>query len=341
MEDREYRLITAYFERTIDDSGLTELQLWIDERPEHLEAFINTLKVLEASAAYLGQPVRMEQSWVKVKAHSEAGALKRFRLRGLKSWPLCAAASLLLAAVAIAMFGYRFSPADETPVFAEISNPEGQQSRILLPDSSVVYLAGGSRIRYKKGFSGMERDIHLEGEAFFDVVHRPDRPFVVKSGNISTVVLGTSFNVRAFRADDKIVVTVKTGRVGVMSSNSGRQQLLRYLVPDEQIEINTATGLYTFSDADAVAVSAWVRNEFIFYNMPLREIVSSLEHRYGVSIEFTDEELGKGRYTAKFRNMPLKAVLDDLSLISGLDYTLRDNQVFITKQHQKGGKIMK
>ncbi|HKG07395.1 MAG TPA: FecR domain-containing protein [Pedobacter sp.] len=341
MEDQSYRLIVEYFDKTIDDRGLTQLQEWIEAHAENLEQFIETIRILEAAKEYTKLPDQQENTRQRIKAQvSKAGQDEKTNTRKLRRM-LYAAACTLIGISSLLWYNNNFSGRRASKEFAEISNPDGQHSKIVLPDSSVVYLSGGSRIKYAKNFMASNRSVYLNGEAFFDVVHQAKRPFIVISGEISTVVLGTSFNVKAFDLESKVVVTVKTGKVGVMSAVKGLQQLVRYLTPDEQIEIDTQSGLYTFNAADADAVTGWINNDFIFYDTPIREIAASLEHRYGVKIEFTDQELGKTRLTAKFKNVPINQVMENLSLLSGLAFTQKGNHIFITNHHQKGGKIMK
>jgi transmembrane sensor len=144
-----------------------------------------------------------------------------------------------------------------------------------------------------------------------------DKPFVVKSGEISTVVLGTSFNVKAYGADDKVTVTVNTGKVGVMATVNGKSQLVKYLTPDEQININTQTGLFAFNKTNAAEVSAWTNNNLIFYNTTLKDIAAAMERQYGVKIDFTEPDLGSVRLTTRLMNMPLEQAMDNLACSRG------------------------
>lgn len=358
MEDDKYRLIVAYFEKTISDDGLTELQEWIDANTEHMEMFSETIQILAASKSYFNESGTADKSWARIAAHVAAQEVsaersateqlsasteqrpRRLRILQLR-WLHYAAIILLIAS--IGLIAYQRNPGS-TPLpvtYAQISNPDGRQSKIVLPDSSVIYLSGGSRLRYPKKFNGVKRVVYLDGEGFFEVRHDAKRPFVVKSADITTVVLGTSFNIKAFAAKKRVAVTVLTGKVGVMANVKGKPQLVKFLLPDEQIEINTLNGLYTCSTIDAKGLSDWRNNNFIYYNTSLKDIAASLEHHYGVKIEFTEPELGQNRLTAKFNNMSLKQVMGNLSVLSGLAYTQKGDHFFISDTYQRGGKIMR
>ncbi|WP_442590936.1 FecR family protein [Pedobacter sp. AW31-3R] len=344
MEDKNYWLILSYFDKTISDDGLTQLQEWIEEHPDNLEMFSETIQILGASKGYFKQPEHTAANWAKISAHIHAEVLpeekKTIKASRLK-WMMYAAIFFLIAVAGLMndkmIFHRKALPVD----YAQINNPDGQHSKIVLPDSSVIYLGGGSKLRYARKFDGAERTVYLDGEAFFDVVHQSKRPFVVKSGNIATVVLGTSFNIKAFTAKNSVAVTVNTGKVGVMSNLNGKSRLVKFLTPNEQMEINTLTGLYTFNTTDAQAVSGWRDNNFVYYNTPLKEIAASLEHHYGVKIEFTDNILGESRLTAKFNSMSLHQIMDNLAELSSIAYTQKGNHFFISNTNQKGGRIMK
>lgn len=356
MKEEEYQLIVAYFEKTISDDGLTQLRDWIEESMENLETFSETIQILDASKAYFKQPDSLKKNWVRISTHVnsqkkeeeiafDAQVSPVQEKTGIKwishKWLSYAAVLLLLSAASVIGYKYIFHHTPLPVEYTQMSNRDGQHSKIILPDNSVIYLGGGSKLRFAKKFEGRERIVYLNGEAFFEVVHNPKRPFVVKSGKITTIVLGTSFNVKAFAAKNKVAVTVNTGKVGVMATMHGKSQLVKFLLPDEQLEINTKNGLYTFNATDAAAVSGWMNNNFVFYNTSLKEITASLEHHYGIKMEFTDAELEKIRLTAKFNDMPIKQVLDNLSALSGLTFTQKGNHIFISGNNQRGGKIMK
>ena len=336
MEDNSYKLIIAYFEKTISDEGLTQLQEWIEASPEHQTQFSDTIHILEASKLYFKPQVHPEKAWAKIQAHISAEESQRPVKK--RRWMPFVAACLICCILGSVIYKYRTGAEEE---YQFLSNTNGKQAKYILPDSSVVYLGGGSKLKYPKDFTGKTREVYLDGEAFFDVVHQAEHPFTVATGDITTVVLGTSFNIKAYGHEDRIAVTVKTGKVAVMAKTRGHNKVIRYLLPDDQISINTQNGLYTFSETDADDVISWIRRDFIYYNTSLQDIVMSLEHHYGVEIEFTDPELSKVRLTAKFKNISLSETMDNLTILSGLAYTQNGNHLYISNNNQKGGKIMK
>jgi transmembrane sensor len=335
MEDNSYQLIISYFEKTITDEGLNELQEWIEASPANLSQFSETIHILEASKSYFKPPLNPEKAWAKVQGHISREEIPTPVTK--RRWMPYMAACLICYIMGAIIYRYGAPAGDE---YLLLSNTDGKPAKYVLPDHSLVYLGGGSKLKYPRHFDGKTRKIELDGEAFFDVVHQPDRPFTVSTGDIVTVVLGTSFNIKAYGKEEQIAVTVKTGKVAVMAQSKGRNELIRYLLPDDQISINPGNGLYTYNKTDANEVISWINRDFIFYNTALKDIAMSLEHHYGVEIQFTDPELSKIRLTARFKNISLTETMDNLTILSGLAFTQNGKHLYISNNNQKGGKIM-
>jgi transmembrane sensor len=362
MEDRNNRLITAYFDKTIDDDGLAELKEWLESSEENQHIFSDNIRILTASKSFFVPPVKQEESWARIAAHIAAkkdspdftstpsavmdetaipGAASNNKIHTLKTWFIAALTFFGISTAALVSY-QQFAKKQVIPVaYANLSNPEGQSSKITLPDGSLIHLGAGSTISYEKSFSGKKRMISLDGEAFFDVKHIASRPFVVKSGKVSTVVLGTSFNIKAFSSASKVMVTVNTGKVGVMTNLKGQANAVNYLLPDEQLEISTADGVVLKHSTNASAVSGWTENTFVYYNTSLKDITASLARHYGVKINIADEQLGKIKLTAKFNNMPLVEVTDNLEQLSGLSFKMHNKEITVLRHLQKRRATMK
>ncbi len=338
MEEHIHRLIIAYFDKTITDDGVTQLQEWIEENPCNLAQFSETIQILQAAKLYFKQPQPAQKSWELIQTHinRQQAEPKGNNSKILVKWMAAAAVGLVICACGL-LLKTRLITAK--PQYVILKNINGKNSRILLPDSSLVYLAGGSTLKYVANFNGPKRNVYLDGEAFFKVKHHTQKPFAVQSGHVTTVVLGTSFNVKAYNADNKIAITVQTGKVGVMANTGSKNRLITHLLPNEQIEIDTKTRLYTFNSADAEMVSSWINNDLVFYNTPLRDIATGLERHYGVNIEFTDPDLQSIRLTTRFKNISMPDAIKNISVLSGISYTQKGNQLFFTNKNQKGGKL--
>ena len=199
----------------------------------------------------------------------------------------------------------------------------GQKVTLKLPDGSQVRLNSGSSLSYPETFSDT-REVTLVGEAFFEVTKNPNKKFIVATADITTSVLGTSFNVSAY-PDEELEVTVETGRVGVASSDRQIE-----LTSGQQASYEPSNNTLSMSRVDIASYTSW-RNGFLLFNgSSLLEIASELERWYGVNIEFEDEQEDKCDLRLEFDNQSLEQVLQQLEAVAGIEADLNNDHVKIT-----------
>lgn len=170
-------------------------------------------------------------------------------------------------------------------VMIEKTNPRGLRSRVTLPDSSVVYLGAGSSIRFPQQFAANERILMLTGEAFFEISKNPKRPFVIHTGEIQTIVLGTSFKITAFQGDP-LSVEVATGKVRVSRKENTKVAELAVLAPGEGITWDQRLGKAARIPVDIPAIQGWSSGEITFKNRSVAQIADELENWYDIEISF-------------------------------------------------------
>jgi transmembrane sensor len=205
------------------------------------------------------------------------------------------------------------------------SNPAGQKTKILLSDGSTIYLNSESTVVYPEDFQG-NRKVTLEGEAFFDVAKDPEHPFSVESKGITTTALGTSFNISTFNRQDKVAVTLVTGKVKVqqLGSRDGIE-----LFPGEESvlavdEINPKK--YTIDIQDRIL---WTEGVLKFKHTSFAEMVEVLERWYGVRIKVEGNPKADFATGTFDNNESLRNVLQVLSQPLGFTYQLKGKEVFI------------
>lgn len=204
------------------------------------------------------------------------------------------------------------------------STARGQQLKVTLPDGSIVILNAGSGIRYPENFKENRTVTLLEGEACFDVTTDPAHPFTVASAGIQTEVLGTVFNVQAYKAMEEITVTVIRGKVAVETSS--QQPLL--VLPDEQAVIRPATGSQQKRKVNATAITGWLTGKLAFRNETLQHVAILLENIYDVKIIFKDEATKGIRFTANFSSTDsLEKILFAIAKANKLNWSIRNKVV--------------
>lgn len=157
-----------------------------------------------------------------------------------------------------------------------MSTPKGRQYKLTLPDGSEVWLNAASSIRYPIAFTGKERKVELEGEAYFEVKKNARQPFIVDAGNKAQIeVLGTSFNVSAYENQKELNTTLINGSIKVNGT---------IVKPGQQARITDK--MHLINNADTEKVTAWQRGFFNFEGSSLEEVMRQLERWYDIKVEY-------------------------------------------------------
>ncbi|MER3374846.1 MAG: FecR domain-containing protein [Allomuricauda sp.] len=239
------------------------------------------------------------------------------------------AASLALL-LALGYFAYsKFDQAPvQHPIVEIVKTTEwGKKMNLTLPDGTQVRLNSGSTIKFPERFEGNTREVELSGEAFFDVTKNPDKPFIIKSSEIQTTVLGTSFNINTYPDNHHIAVTVATGKVKVASKDN---EIL--LGPNEQGVFDKSTRTISKEEIDIAAFLHWKNGVLHFEDVTLDKVMESLERWYGVNFVFENENFGDCHLTASYDNEMLSAVLESIMYIKkGLAYEHVEDKTILIK----------
>lgn len=167
---------------------------------------------------------------------------------------------------------------------------------VRLPDGSTVLLNDQSRLSYSAAFGEQVREVTLVGEGYFDIQYIPSKPFKVITGEITTTVLGTAFNVKAYEGQAEIKVTVSRGKVRV----SDEERTLAIITPDQQIAINTVTDDVVQREVKAEIAEEWKSDYLILDDVTFEQAAETIAAKYNVKITVTNDELKKCRISATF-----------------------------------------
>jgi len=207
-----------------------------------------------------------------------------------------------------------------------IITPRGGQYQLVLQDGSKVWLNSESRLRYPVHFTGKERRVELEGEAYFEVVHNRDLPFRVVTGEVTTTDLGTHFNIRAYGDDSKIAATLLEGSVNVNDQLSGQTQLL---IPGKQAKIRKGDGKISISNAQVDEVMAWKNGYFIFDNEDIRQVMKQISRWYDVDVTYqlTRNVRVGGTFS---RSENLDKLLQSFELIGNIHCERKERRIIVS-----------
>ena len=173
----------------------------------------------------------------------------------------------------------------------------GERSQVVLPDGTKVWLNSSSSVEYVAPFFSRQRRVKMEGEAYFEVEHDARRPFVVVTGEVSSTVLGTTFNVHAYSEDEDYQITLATGSLLVDGGRESRSVRLR---PGEQGFFERTSGMLSLRRVNVDHVLSWQEDKLYFRAEPLASIARTLERQFNVDIVIADERLRKICFTGEF-----------------------------------------
>ncbi|QRR02370.1 FecR family protein [Dyadobacter sandarakinus] len=263
------------------------------------------------------------------EAESRQPSRSVFRLR---SWIWYAAASV---AVAATIMWLQQRPAaivasQKRPVIlaalTSLANPTASIELKVLPDGSKVWLNPASRISFGKDYGRSRRQIELEGEAFFEVKRDTTRPFIIRTGKMTTEVLGTSFNVQARTTSRHFEVSVVTGTVAVSGPTDKRIIKAR-----QQVRFDPVSGrLADFAKPSIVPYQLWEPVTINFDWASMKDVTAKLEEMFAVHFEFQNPGMKDCFLRADFTNLRLPVILNLLCESIGASYTIQNNVIRLT-----------
>lgn len=209
--------------------------------------------------------------------------------------------------------------------WASISAPNGQISNVTLFDGTNVWLNAGSTLRYKQSFNTNNREVVLDGEAFFAVTKNEGTPFIVHAGTSKIQVHGTQFNVKAYANDSKIATVLIEGQV---EFHTGRKSLM--MAPGEQVLFSKNTGVVEKNRVNIEEHIAWKGGKIYFNNETLFTLTQQLERWYEVKFAFANEELKSYRFTGVInKERSLEYTLKIIQEIKKVNFEFKNEQILI------------
>ncbi|PWV51890.1 FecR family protein [Chitinophaga sp. S165] len=219
----------------------------------------------------------------------------------------------------------------------QVYNAQHQPRFVVLRDGSKVWLNAATKLVYTDyPFIG-ERGLTLTGEAYFDVASDPDKPFIIRSGNMITQVLGTAFNIKAY-PDEPFAITVTKGKIKLEDRQT---KTITFLTPNKQVRYEKQQpSVVTVIKGEAAY--AWTKGQLEFYDQSFGEIARTINRKYNVNVIFANQSLEECMITASFeKETPVLRVIDLLCRINNASYTFNaDSSVITVEGKGCGGNII-
>ena len=181
------------------------------------------------------------------------------------------------------------------PFLARNVTGRSEYKYLLLPDSTQVWLNAASSLEFPNNFLPGSREVTLSGEAYFDVKHADKIPFIIHTGKVSTTVLGTAFNIKAYPGGKNVVISVSRGKVNVHL----REKLIATLTKGQEVKVGETNVL---EKAIPVAkVAAWQEGNMVYEDENFEDIINDLQRVYDVNIRVENEAVRNLKISTSFR----------------------------------------
>ena len=333
--DHYLTLILKHLQGEITSEELARLQAWKRESPEHQEEFDQFVKVWRAGETDIGYDPDLEAGWSRFKksidktgsssdiSMTQSGESPGRVISVSRSALFQVAASLVLLLGFIWVFRYW----TDQGTMIEYTTAANETRELVLPDSSKVWLNELSTLSYQKEFMAYEREVSLQGEAFFEIKKTRGKRFTVLTQQRKIEVLGTSFNVKAYE-DSEFAVQVVTGRVAVTPR---QEENYVYLEPEESVSATEGTALEVEPIEDP-NFQAWRTKELTFQSVELGRVLTRIEAYYKIEIEVSDQDLLDCTFTGQFENANLDEVIRVIQLSLDLKVDKEQNKIILSGQ---------
>lgn len=315
----EEQLLLEWFRNSSSRNEILEFyqQRWIEASEDELPAEIQ-------GRMYL----RIKERMLEIENSHREEERKIFKLRSSFSRFLPYVATILLC-IGISFSSYLYTQKD-LPITSEyiVSAEKGQRASVTLPDGTKVWLNSHTVLRYKSDYGVKERNVFLNGEAYFEVSKDKEHRFVVDAGEMEVEALGTSFNVKAYREDKSIVATLYNGSI---QATGGEHSII--LLPDQQVLFNRENRQLKVERPDNIAYSRmWRDNELAFKGETLYDIAMRLNRIYNVQIEFKSEKIKQYRFSGVIKNNSLDNVIEIISLTAPILYEAKEDTIILSEK---------
>lgn len=208
--------------------------------------------------------------------------------------------------------------------------PRGGEFKIILEDSTEVWLNSQSRLNYPESFTKDERRVSVTGEAYFKVA-KDGRPFYVETYGQLVRVYGTEFNVRSYMEDPDVYTTLVSGSIALSKIGEDSGELV--LTPGKQASFDKTSEYTTVKSVDTDVVTSWRKGRFVFEGQPLDRIMCDLSRWYSFEYEFKNEELKEIVFMGSLpRYSEFSTVLAILEKSGGLAFSVEGSKVSISKR---------
>ena len=313
-------LLTRYLAGETSPEEKHRIEEWIALSEENRKELDDMRKIWDKVGSVPSEfPVDIEKEWKyhKTKIGREKVSEKRFSLR-----PVLKIAASVILIVTLSLTGYFYLKGKT------VTTQLAETRSVALPDGTMVTLNASSKLHYDRKFNKQYRQVSLEGEAFFQVHKDASKPFIISTGQAEIKVLGTSFNVKAYKSMEVVELVVAEGVVSLYAKNK----------PDEGIK--ATAGARAIFNRKSLQISkqpntdrnfiSWKTHIMVFDNDRLDAVMTLIGEVYSKKIEFANPALRDCTLTTRFRSKNLPAVINVLESTLGISIQISGDTLIVS-----------
>jgi transmembrane sensor len=338
--DLDQNLLVRFFANETNESENKAIYEWIQVSEQNKAVFLKQKAIWDHASIKWTDIIDLEKEFAalreKVKSTQPGG--KFGYNRKLLIYRLSSVAAVLMILFAIGWLGrviwMKNSPENSKDNLTEIMIPKGQRGHITMADGTGVWINADSRLRYPTQFNEKTREVFLEGEAFFEVAHDKQKPFLVHTTTIDVKVLGTRFNISSYTNDLKTETTVAEGCVSIrgkenLKNREGLQGEIK-LLPNNKAVLNKGDDNFELEKVNVEMATAWKDGTICFDEKSLNEIARMIERQFDVEIVIENPLIKDNIYTATFeKGKTVEDILYALKRSSNFDYKISGRKITI------------
>ena len=353
-----------FFDGSASDREVRQVKEWVESSPDNRKELFNERKMFDA-LLLLAEAGKHDMAQVKRipihRPYENENPVIRLRI------PQIAAMLAVVFVLGVLARSYFTTEKKAKTAWYEVQAPLGAKSHVSLIDGTIVWLNAASKLYYSTGFGRENREVRLVGEAFFEVAKNTALPFDVKTSGLTVRALGTSFNVKAYPNEATIETILVEGEVQishVVKTEGTDKSETVLLKPNQRLTLKKSTNellvetnvekkekvseltaplqkttvsptVQTMeATIDLMSQTSWKDKRWRIESEELGSFATKLERRYNVTISFQDKDLPKYRFNGTFEDEPIEEVLRALALAAPVKFTLKGNQVILSRNNK-------
>jgi len=263
--------------------------------------------------------------WKKIEQNQKQSKVKVHYLNNLIK-----IAAAIVIGLFVGVYVTSLKRSSSEPVYYAAHSPKGSVSEMILPDGSVIFLNADSRIKYSVEGENGNREVFLEGEAYFDVEKGKNTPFIVHTPYYNVTVTGTRFNIKAYLEDNELATTLEEGQIIIQSAENFKLAEDVIVKPGEQVVLDKESRKLTIKEVNPQWFTSWKDNKLIFVNLNLKDLVILLERKYGVEIEVKNKDILDLHFDGTIKNESIIEFLEIVQKTLPINYKIIGQKIEIT-----------